>query len=144
MPHFHLFSPPLRQRSVLFGDEVGTRRRRQWFSLTQLLAALYSYVGEVFIASGALGTVYALKSRAELMGLSDGNQASRAPPTGVDPLFTTEVLISFICHDSALNSKHLFKSKHIFLNEPSLNSSVYKFPLSLTQRITAVPVYFCF
>lgn len=79
--------PPVRQKSFFFGDEVDTRRLRQWFFLTQLLAALYPYVGEVFIASGALGTLYALKGQAELMGLSYWNQASQAPPTGADPLF---------------------------------------------------------
>lgn len=37
---------------------AGRRDLCQRFPLTQLLAALHAYVGDIFIASGALGTVY--------------------------------------------------------------------------------------
>lgn len=64
----HIFTPdihtgknvipaPVRPGSIFFWDEADTRDGRLWFSLTQLLAALHPYVGYVFIAPGALGTM---------------------------------------------------------------------------------------
>lgn len=48
---------PVRPGSIFFWDEADTRDCRQWFSLTQLLAALHPHVEDVFIAPGALGTM---------------------------------------------------------------------------------------
>lgn len=52
---------PVRQNGILGRDVVVPRDLRQCSCLTQLLAALHPYVGDVFIVPGALDTVYALE-----------------------------------------------------------------------------------